>query len=149
MRLISLLLSFGSTSVVEVIGSPVGSGSYFGLARSAARTFPRDDDAGDEQLSAPDAPRLLPFMSAGQAWQTDRTLMAQRLGEFDVSRRLGEPQLRVAPARDRRLGLDHVVEDARQQHGSHLPSCLGSGNGRRHKTAADPDLGSAAWKASV
>jgi hypothetical protein len=49
----------------------------------------------EEQLSAPDAPGLTPLQSSGEAEVPHGAVLAQRLGELDVGRRLGEPQLRV------------------------------------------------------
>jgi hypothetical protein len=43
----------------------VTSGGYLVLPRSTARTLARDDNALNEQLAAPDAPRLAPIEGAG------------------------------------------------------------------------------------
>ena len=54
-----------------------GSGRNLGLARPAPRPLARDDDALQEQLAAPDAPRLTPLAGAAEAQvpliETDET----------------------------------------------------------------------------
>ena len=65
------------------------------LARTSPGTLPRHDDAADEQLTAPDTPRLVPFQGAGQAGLLQRAVPAQGLRHFDITRRLGEPEIRV------------------------------------------------------
>ena len=82
------------------------SGSNLGLARTAARPLARHDDALDEELAAPDTPRLPTLEGAGEAGGADGAVGAQGLGVLDVSRRLGEEQLRVeGPARQQRTEL--------------------------------------------
>ena len=84
---------------------PCRSRGDLGLARTAARPLARDNAAGDEQLSAPDAPGLAPRPWAparhcgrtGHSWQSD-------LASSTSAGRLGEPQLGVCPAGHGRVG---------------------------------------------
>ena len=82
------------------------------------------DDALDEQLAAPDAPRLLTVQRAGEALGERRALPAQGLGELDVSRALGEPELCVVLAtRDVSAGLSGPlveVDECGELHRGHL-----------------------------
>jgi hypothetical protein len=72
----------------------------------------------EEQLATPDAPGLAPFQSTGQALGSDRALQAERLGNLDVLRSLGEEQLGVLPTAGQLLLVDLArgdrvrVEDA-------------------------------------
>ena len=56
------------------------------LARTPPGTLARHDDTADEQLTAPDAPRLVPLQGAGQAGLLQRAVPAQRLRRLDVTR---------------------------------------------------------------
>ncbi|GAA2929228.1 hypothetical protein GCM10020221_26290 [Streptomyces thioluteus] len=82
------------------------------LARAATGALAGHDDALDEELAAPDAPRLATVLGAGEAGLAQRAGLAERLGVLHVRRRLGEEDLRVvAAARDRGAQvLDRVVE---------------------------------------
>ena len=124
------LLSFcrGARAVARaLVGAPVGapvgvrrlplvgSRGDLGLARTAAGPLARHDDAGDEQLSSPDAPGLASRISAGQALRSDRTLVAQR--DLASSTPGGERRTtarglsgRGSPRRCRRHGREHSQE---------------------------------------
>ena len=56
------------------------------LARTSPRPLARHDDTADEQLTAPDAPRLVPLQGAGQAGLLQRAVAAQCLRRLDVTR---------------------------------------------------------------
>src|SRR3990170_2607833 len=68
------------------------------LAGPSSRALAGDHHSREEQLTAPDTPRLAPLAGARQALGPDRTVLAQRLRELHVAGRLGEVQLRVLPA---------------------------------------------------
>src|SRR5690606_26084274 len=91
-----------------------GSGRDRVLARAAARTLARHDRAAKDQLAAPDAPRLGALQRALEAGLLDRAPGAERLGELDVLRRLGEPQVRVGTTGD--LGFVDQVHDRLRPH---------------------------------
>src|SRR5215470_11649309 len=99
-----------------------GLGSHLALARASARPLARHDDAGDEQLAAPDAPRLPALESAGEAVSADGAGPAQRLRVLDVGWRLGEPEFRVVDQTRNLGGGRHLVElvDEGVQHGREL-----------------------------
>src|SRR2546423_9970258 len=81
-------------------GCPWSSCGDLRLAGPATRTLAGHDDTLDDELATPHAPRLAPLESAREALGTDGAGGAQRLGELDISRRLGEEELRVVrPAR--------------------------------------------------
>src|SRR5262249_27429764 len=65
------------------------------LAGPTARTLAWDDGAVLEDLATPHAPGLLPGQRAVQARKLDRAMSAQLLGPLQLSRGLGEPQIRV------------------------------------------------------
>src|SRR6478609_10965473 len=125
--------SSGKNAGGRVVGGPVihvgrvasqGSGGHGVLARTAAGSLPRDDGALDEQLPAPDAPRLLALESAGEALDPRGAEPAEGLGELDVLRSFGEPQLRVVVAARNGLaellGLAPQIDQVAQLHRSHL-----------------------------
>src|SRR6478609_9971099 len=101
-----------------------GSGSHGVLARTAAWPLASHDGALDEQLPAPDSPRLLALEGAGEALDARRAEPAERLGELDVLGSLGEPELRVVVATRNGLadllGLGPHVDQFGQLHRSHL-----------------------------
>src|SRR5438874_11852337 len=74
------------------------------LARTATGPLTRYDRATLEDLAAPHAPRLAPLDGAGQALHPERALRAEGLGQFQLGRGLGEPQVRVEGAA-RQVGL--------------------------------------------
>src|SRR3954451_24552627 len=63
------------------------------LARAAPWALARDHDAAFEDLAAPDTPRLAAVERAGQARRPHRAVGAEGLGELQLGRALGEPQL--------------------------------------------------------
>src|SRR5688572_25038282 len=70
------------------------------LAGASPRSLPRDDRATFEDLTAPDTPGLGPVQGAGQTGVPQRTVPTEALGELQLGRALGEPQIRVLhPAR--------------------------------------------------
>src|SRR4051794_13596294 len=70
------------------------------LARTASRSLAGDHDATFEDLAAPDTPWLATVEGAGQARRPHGAVGAEALGELQLGRALGEPQLRVLdPAR--------------------------------------------------
>src|SRR4051794_1496483 len=70
------------------------------LARAAPRSLARDHGAAFEDLAAPDAPGLAAVERAGQARRPHGAVGAEALGDLQLGRALGEPQLRVLdPAR--------------------------------------------------
>jgi hypothetical protein len=71
------------------------SGSDLALAGPATGALAGDDHSLQEQLSSPHPPRLAALDGAGEALGADRAGAAERLGELDVARRLGEEELRV------------------------------------------------------
>src|SRR5690349_21634663 len=73
-----------------------------GLAAGVAPgPLERDDPAALEDLAAPDAARLAALHRAGQARQPQRACLAAELGQLEVGRLVGEPQLRVVATRQR------------------------------------------------
>src|SRR3954454_6340125 len=76
-------------------GSTARARSALVSAGTAAWPLARDDGPLTEDLASPHAPRLLPIDRAGDARATDGAVGAQGLGVLDVSRRLGEEELRV------------------------------------------------------
>src|SRR5438034_2356026 len=68
------------------------------LARTTPRPLTRYDGATLEDLATPDAPRLGPLQRTGQALDPDGAVAAQGLGQFQLGRGVGEPQVRVEPA---------------------------------------------------
>ena len=77
------------------------------LARTATGPLARNHRATLEDLAAPDAPRLGPLDRAGQALDAQRAVPAERLGQLQLGRRVGEPQVRVElPAGQVCLELD-------------------------------------------
>ena len=92
-------------------GGPVvadACGVHEAHAATSLRGRPRgrlraDRRAALEDLAAPDAPRLAAVEGAGEAGVANRAVGAEALGELELRRRLGEPQVRVLdPARQRR-----------------------------------------------
>src|SRR5262245_35258586 len=65
------------------------------LTRTAARPLTRNDGATLEDLAAPDAPGLRPLHCAGEALDAQRAVAAERLGQFQLSGSVREPQVRV------------------------------------------------------
>ena len=94
------------------------------LPRTTAGPLASHDGALDEQLPTPDAPRLLALEGAGEALRPCGAEPAEGLGELDVLRSLGEPELGVVvAARDGLadlLGLGPHVDQFAQLHRSHL-----------------------------
>src|SRR5205085_12138558 len=70
-------------------------------ARVAAGPLERDYPALLEDLAAPDAARLAALDRACQARPPQRARLAAGLGQLEVGRLIGEPQLRVVAARQR------------------------------------------------
>jgi len=111
-----------------VRGHPDSSGGLLVLARAPTRTLSGDDYSLQEQLSAPDAPGLSPLQRTGEAEIADGAVQAQRLGELDVGRRLGEPQVRVVDSArqqlvEHRVGLVvELTERRRQRLGGPAPA---------------------------
>src|SRR5262249_24393383 len=66
-----------------------------GLARTSARTLPRDNLASFENLAAPDTPRFAPLDGAAQAGDPDGAVCAVPLSLLEVAGGLGEPQIRI------------------------------------------------------
>jgi hypothetical protein len=82
------------------------------LAGPATRALAGDHHSVEEQLTAPDAPRLTPLEGSGETLGPDRAVPAQGLRELDVAGRLGEVQVRVVdPARQLRLVDPVALED--------------------------------------
>ena len=65
------------------------------LPRATPRPLVSHDDAGNEQLSTPDAPRLTPLQRASQARLSNRAVQAQCLCLLDIGRCLSEEQIRI------------------------------------------------------
>ena len=65
------------------------------LARTATGPLARNDRATLEDLATPDAPGLGPLDRTGQALDPQRAVPAERLGQLELGRRVGEPQVRV------------------------------------------------------
>ncbi len=65
------------------------------LGRTAARALVRHDPTLVEDLPTPDAGRFPPVDRAGEAGQSHRAALAQRLRALDVARGVGEPQVGV------------------------------------------------------
>jgi hypothetical protein len=81
------------------------------LPRTPTRPLARHDDALDQEFSTPDTPRLTTLESTGETGESDRAAGAKGLGEFDISWRLGEEQLRViGPARKLLVEALELVE---------------------------------------
>ena len=73
-------------------------GSHVGLAGTAAGPLARHDDALDEELTAPDTPRLPALEGAGQACGADGAVGAQGLRVLDV---LGSSAKKSSGSKDR------------------------------------------------
>src|SRR5690349_2258560 len=98
----------GGHSWLSAVAVSPGLRGHLVLAGTTTRTLAGDDDALDEELSTPHAPRLATLEGPVQAERADRAVDAQGLGVLHVARRLGEPQLRVVhPARQ--SGLVHLA----------------------------------------
>src|SRR6266536_3102038 len=79
-----------------------------GLAGTSPRALAGDHVPALEDLPAPDSPGLATLEGAGEAGETGRAVPAVLLGQLQVGRVLGEPQIRVLdPAR-------HVVGTLRR-----------------------------------
>src|SRR6266536_1481239 len=90
------------------------------LARTTPGPLTRNHGATLEDLATPDAPRLGPLDRARQALHPDRAVAAQRLGQFEFGRRLGEPQVGVEPAAWQvHAHVDADVDGCQRQ--THLP----------------------------
>jgi hypothetical protein len=76
-------------------GADEGSGCEVDLAGTTTGALAGDDDAGHDQLAAPDPPRLTPLEGTGEARLAQRTGDAEGLGVLDGLGRLGEPQVGV------------------------------------------------------
>ena len=72
--------------------------SHIRLAWPSPRSLARHDCAAQEELAAPDSPRLPPLPCSGQAGGPPRALPAQSLGRLHVIRQLGEEQPRFIRA---------------------------------------------------
>jgi hypothetical protein len=130
MRFIMIFLRFCSVSwlVMDLFRSSYAGRLLRGLlvlAGTAAWPLAGDHRSLEEQLSAPDAPRLTSFESTGEAEVPHRAVPAQCLGELDVGRGLGEPQVRVVgSARKQLVGLlvSRVMEspEACRELGDHV-----------------------------
>jgi hypothetical protein len=108
---------------VLVVRSDGPSGGDLVLPGSAARALAGDDHSLEEQLSTPHAPRLTPLDGARQAFLADRAGAAQRLGELDVARRLGEEELRVLSVTRQLVLVDaHTGERCVEDGGGHFDS---------------------------
>src|SRR5215472_762015 len=83
------------------------SGREARLARAAPGPLAGNDGSVEEQLAAPDAPRLTTAKRVGQAGRPYRAVPAQRLRPGHVLGRLGEEQIRIGAARQRRLDGEH------------------------------------------
>jgi hypothetical protein len=68
------------------------------LARTATGPLTRNNRAPLENLSTPDTPRLGPLDGACQALDLERATPAKGLRNLQVSRHIGEPQIRVVLA---------------------------------------------------
>src|SRR5215469_12982187 len=79
-------------------GARSSSGRYLVLPRAPARTLARHDLAAQEQLAAPDSPRLPSLERACEARHPRRAAPAQELRALHVRRGLGEEQVRVVRA---------------------------------------------------
>ena len=103
-------MSYTGSSVVRCGSRDSGGrggrvGEQVGLAGPAPRALAGHDDAGDDELPAPDAPRLAALEGTGEARLAQGAGDAEGLGGLDVGRRLGEPQVGVLrPARQGRAG---------------------------------------------
>ena len=103
-----------------------------GLAGPASRPLARDHHALEEELAAPDAPRLTPFEGSVEAQGLHRAVLAQGLGVLHVRGGLGKPQLCVVDAAGQQLLVHRgscVVQGAQRSLGSPR-SCRQLGCGR-------------------
>jgi len=120
MRFIMIFLRFCSVSwlVMDLFRSSYAGWLLRGLlvlAGTAAWPLAGDHRSLEEQLSAPDAPWLTSFESTVEAEVSHRAVPAQGLGELDVGRRLGEPQVRVVDSARKQLFellVSRVMESA-------------------------------------
>src|SRR3954453_20774593 len=94
------------------------SGGPLVLAGPAAGPLAGDPHSLQEQLATPDTPGFTPLEGPGEALGASRAVQAERLGNLDVLRSLGEEQLGVLPTARQLLHVDLVrgdrvcVEDA-------------------------------------
>src|SRR4051794_3197283 len=85
----------------ESRGAGRGLGTKYGvpgdvlLTGATTRPLPRHNRAPLEDLATPHTPGLGALYRAGQALDPDRAIDAQRLGELELSRCVGEPQVGV------------------------------------------------------
>ena len=80
-------------------GASKGSRSGGGiLPRTTPAPLARHDGAVDDQLAAPDSPGLSSLERPRKALLPYWALSAERLGQLDLLRPLGEPELRVVLA---------------------------------------------------
>src|SRR5882762_3062428 len=66
-----------------------------GLAGTSPRALAGDDLPAFEDLPTPDSPGLATLESAGKAGEAGRAVQAELLGQIQLARRLGEPEIRV------------------------------------------------------
>ena len=79
------------------VAEPLTNTSWPGcvLARTATWALAGDDHAAVEDLTAPHAPRLLPFQRGVQALPAQRALGAQFFRAFEIAGVLSEPQIGI------------------------------------------------------
>ena len=82
------------------------------LRWTAAGPLVGDDATGLDQFATPHTPRLGALHRAGQALDPYRAIDAERLGEFELSRCVGEPQVGVEGAAGE-VGLDCACRSTR------------------------------------
>src|ERR1700760_2469222 len=88
-----------TTSLLLVLNDELGRLLGVRLAGTAARPLAGHDRAAQQQLAAPDSPRLTPLEGALESGRADPAVLAERLGRLHVGGCLGEKQLRVVRAR--------------------------------------------------
>src|ERR1700746_544453 len=84
-----------------------GSGRDFCLPRTPPWALARHDLAAQEQLAAPDSPRLPALYGAGEARDPDGAPSAQGLGGLNVGWGFCEEQVRLVHAGQVSGGLNH------------------------------------------
>src|SRR5262244_3650677 len=93
-------------------GGARSSGRDFCLPRTPPGALARHDLAAQEQLAAPDSPRLTALQGAGEARDPDSAPTAHGLGGLNVGWGLREEQVRLLHAGQVSGGLRHRHLDA-------------------------------------
>src|SRR5438270_9912682 len=91
-------------------------------ARVPARPLVGDDPALLEDLTAPDAERFCPLDRPRQARPPQRASLAYRLGQLEIGRMLGEPQLPVVATGQRIAQVSGSPSQRGQRDARHVAS---------------------------